>query len=155
MKKLVISCAMLGALAACQTTDNVVRNTNVNLLSLAKPQLAAGDSYAYYRNGDHEIATVSAVGDDVYSFEVTDGPGDGCTYVGEGFLAPDIQWANCDSSTGTHRNGNHRNWHDPDLRSRLQGWFEHPYLVLFPKPQMAGQIHQGSQKTWSCRCTRT
>lgn len=103
MKKLVISCAMLGALAACQTTDNVVRNTNVNLLSLAKPQLAAGDSYVYYRNGDHEIATVSAVGDDVYSFEVTDGPGDGCTYVGEGFLAPDIQWANCDGSTGTQK----------------------------------------------------
>ena len=101
MKKLVVSCALLAGLAACQTTDNVVRNTNVNLLSLPKPELAVGDSYTYYRNGDHEIATVTAKGDGVYSFEVTEGPGAGCSYDGEGFLSPDVKWENCDGSTGT------------------------------------------------------
>ena len=101
MKKLVISCALLAALAACQTTDNVVRSTNVSLLSLAKPQLAVGDSYAYYRNGKLEKTTVTAAEDNVYSFEVIDGPDAGCTYVGEGFLEPDIKWANCGRSAGT------------------------------------------------------
>lgn len=101
MKKFVVSCALLGALAACQTTNNVVRDTNVNLLSLAKPALAVGDTYAYYRNGEHEVATVTAVGDGVYSFEVTEGEDAGCTYVGDGFLAPDVKWADCSGSTGT------------------------------------------------------
>lgn len=101
MKKLIIPFVALLGLAACQTTNNVVRSTDVNLLSLAKPELAVGDTYAYYTDGEHEVTTVTAVGDGVYSFEVTEGANTGCTYDGDGLFAPDINWADCGGSTGS------------------------------------------------------
>ncbi|MDG4717372.1 MULTISPECIES: hypothetical protein [Thalassospira] len=101
MKKIALSCALLAGLAACQTTDNVVRTTNVSLLSLQKPELAVGDTYSYYLNGKHETTTVTAVGADTFSFEVTEGPGAGCTFEGAGFVSPDVKWENCESSTGS------------------------------------------------------
>ncbi|WP_430471860.1 hypothetical protein [Thalassospira lucentensis] len=101
MKKLVLSCALLAALAACQTTSKVVRSTDLNLLALEKPELAVGNTYAYYDDGEHEVTTVTADGDGVYSFEVTKGASTGCTYDGDGFFAPDITWTDCSGSTGS------------------------------------------------------
>lgn len=101
MKKIAHACVLLAGLAACQTTDNVARDTAVTLPVLQKPELAVGDNYTYYRNGAYEVATVTAKGEDTYSFEIIEGDGTGCTYTGEAFLSPDIEWADCEGSTGT------------------------------------------------------
>ena len=59
MKKLIIPFAILIGLTACQTNSNVVRNSQVSLLSLDKPELAVGDTYTYYRNGDKETLAIT------------------------------------------------------------------------------------------------
>ncbi|WP_417810545.1 hypothetical protein [Thalassospira alkalitolerans] len=101
MKKLIIPFAVLIGLAACQTNSNVIRNSQVSLLSLAKPDLAVGDTYAYYRNGDKETLTVTAKSPNGFAFEITEGSAAGCTSEGLGFMSPDVKWADCDGSSGT------------------------------------------------------
>jgi hypothetical protein len=101
MKKLIIPFIILIGLAACQTNNNVVRNSQVSLLSLAKPDLAVGDAYAYYRNGNKETLTVTGKNADGLMFEITEGPNKGCTSEGADFLSPDTKWTNCGGSNGT------------------------------------------------------
>ncbi|MEQ8286261.1 hypothetical protein [Thalassospira sp.] len=101
MKKLIIPFAAVLGLAACQTTNNVVRDTNVNLLSLAKPSLSVGDSYTYYRNGDKETQTITAENADGFVFTVTEGDDIGCVTEGAGDINPETKWTNCGGSNGT------------------------------------------------------
>jgi len=101
MNKLILPFAALLGLAACQTTNNVVRDTNVNLLSLDKPSLSVGDSYAYYRNGNKETQTITAENADGFVFTVTEGDEAGCVTEGAGHISPDTKWTDCGGPGGT------------------------------------------------------
>lgn len=102
MKKLFIPFTALLGLAACQTMgNNVVRDTNVSLLSLDKPELSVGDNYTYYRNGSKETLTVTAEKADGFVFSVTEGDDVGCVTEGAGFISPETKWSDCGGSNGT------------------------------------------------------
>ncbi len=101
MKKLIVPVVILIGLSACQTSNNVVRNSQVSLLSLDKPDLAVGDNYTYYRNGEKETLTVTGKNADGLMFEITDGLNKGCTSQGTDFISPDTKWSNCKGSSGT------------------------------------------------------